>query len=364
MLGFAQIRAGAGSLALWWLKQWQQALPEALRGASQRHQSLRVVVRCEDTNVAISLVGRDQEPIFEKRIPTDEYCRSTLDRCFRRATLYARRNDVALSLCCEDAIVQSLVIPQQARRRAEEIVHDHIMRKTPLKLSSLFIGYEVRAAGAGKLELRYLVFPKTALETRLARLSLALTDLTAVEAPTVGNAPPLVVPFSQERYRHGAMARRLALALTVLCIASAAVGFNGLVWRQDAHINEIDARASAIAARAQDAGERLKAVYGLAEDITRLAELREGASVVQVWEELARVLPASTYVTEVEIRGRDVQIVGFSSGAPELLHVLAKSPILHGAALSGPVIFDAGKGKEHFQLRASLRKARLASERD
>jgi general secretion pathway protein L len=362
MIGFRQIRAGAGSLALWWLKQWQAALPDALRAAAATSRSTRLVMRCDDEEVTMSLVGPDHDIIFEKRSAAAEYARGMLDRCLRRAAPYARRRDVGLCLSCPDAITHSAIIPQQARSRAEEIIRDNISRKTPLKLSSVFIGYDLRAAGAGKLELRYLVLPKSTLEKRLAQLSVSPSELTALEGPAIGSSPPLVVPFARRQNSDGPLARRVAVALALLSVVSASVGFCALAWRQNAYLADLDARASEIAAPARQSAERLKAVYGVAEDISRFSELRGGPGIVQVWEEMARVLPASTYLTEVEIRGREVQMHGFSSAAPELLHLLETSPILHGAAFSGPVVFDRAKGKEQFQLRATLRKSRLAFE--
>ena len=123
----------------------------------------------------------------------------------------------------------------------------------------------------------------------------------------------------------------------------------------------MNAQISEISTSAKQSPDGPRSVAGLADDIARFTELRSAPGVVQVWEELARILPDSTFLTEMEIKGDELRATGFSAAAPEI-QLLEKSSIVHGAAFSGPLVFDRAKGKEHFSLRATLRKARAPAE--
>jgi general secretion pathway protein L len=98
----------------------------------------------------------------------------------------------------------------------------------------------------------------------------------------------------------------------------------------------------------------------LAQDIEHLNALRKAPGVVPIWEELARLLPQDTYLTEIDIKSRDLTIRGYSAVASDLPQLIEGSPLFADAALMGPVVFDQSKGKHSFTVRAALRTPRFA----
>jgi Tfp pilus assembly protein PilN len=84
--------------------------------------------------------------------------------------------------------------------------------------------------------------------------------------------------------------------------------------------------------------------------------------VARIWEELARLLPDSTFLTEIEIGSHAVQVSGLSASAPELVRILEGSSLLRDVSFAGPVVLDRAAGKERFTLRATLRQARDPAE--
>lgn len=357
MSGVRQLQAGAGLVAAWWLREWQAALPEALRRGAASNAP-RLVIRPDQAGATIALLGPRGDTLLREEIRAAADLPGELDRCRRRA----RRCDLVLALPAGDAIMHSLVVPAQARAQAEAIVRENVRRKTPFKLEEVELGYVVRPAGPGKLEIRYLVVPKSVLARHLDRLGIARAALSAVEGAVADGAPPVAIALDRPGNPSVPLARWLAVALVVVSAAAALAGFGALAWRQHERLGELEAQVAAVAKPARQSAERIRAVYGLAEEITRFTEQRQAPGIVQVWEELARVIPETTYLTEIEIRDRTVQIAGFSDAAPELIRLIETSPILSGAALAGPVVFDRAKGKEQFTLRATLRRARLAAE--
>jgi hypothetical protein len=145
----------------------------------------------------------------------------------------------------------------------------------------------------------------------------------------------------------------MALAL-VLILA----GFSGMAVRQGALLTDMDEELQGLAAPARQSAQRVRAVYDAAEHMTRLGELRAAPGVARIWEELARLVPTTTFLTEVEVGSRFVQLSGLSASAPELIKILEGSVLLQDVSFAGPIVLDAAAGKERFTLRASLRQVR------
>ncbi|AWN40212.1 PilN domain-containing protein [Methylobacterium durans] len=157
-------------------------------------------------------------------------------------------------------------------------------------------------------------------------------------------------------------AGRAALGLGAACLALALTGFCGLAGRQAALIGALEAQMAAMDAPARGSAERLRSVYGLIGAAGELARLREAPGVVAVWEELARLLPATTYLTEIQVTGAGVELSGYSEAAAELIARLQGSHLLQNPTLSGPIVFDKARARERFALRATFRQTRLPEE--
>jgi general secretion pathway protein L len=361
MISLPQIRSGAGSLFALWLKEWRAVMPGASRASSGSAQSARLVIRPGDDRVTIALEAPDGTQLLDEHYRWADYDRSIVDRMQRAAHARIRGTDIAVVLSLSNAISGSLTVPRQARTRADSIVKDHIARKIPLKAEALFIGHDEREVG-GKVELRYLILPNEKLEQILSRLSLSLSDLDALEDAPVAGGSPVSVSFIRSQSGHSRLIMRAASALVILAVSAPVISFGSIAWRQNAVLEETEAQINALTAEARRTTEQLKGIYGMASDLDRIVAIKTAPSIGQIWEELARLLPDTTHLKEVEIKGNEVHTIGFSVAAPELIHNIEASPILHAAALTGPVVFDQAEGKEHFTLRATTRKPRLPSE--
>jgi general secretion pathway protein L len=361
MISLLQIGSGAGRLFALWLKEWQPVLPDASRASPGSSRSARLIIRPADDHVAMWLEAPDGTRLLGEHCRWVDYDRGVLDRMQRAALSRIRGADLAMVLSLPYAISGSLTIPRQARTRATSIVQDHVARKIPLKAESLFIGHDEREV-AGRIELRYLILPKEKLNQILARLSIDFSDLDALGNVPVAGDNPVSVSCSRPPSARSRWIARAASAMVILAVLAPVASFGSLAWHQNALLEEMDAQVNLLTAEARRTTEQLKDVYGMTSDLDRVVAIKAAPSISQIWEELARLLPDTTHLKEVEIKGSEVHTVGFSEAAPELIHNFEASPLLHAAALTGPVVFDQAEGKEHFTLRATTRKPRLPSE--
>ncbi|AWN43723.1 PilN domain-containing protein [Methylobacterium durans] len=337
---------------------------------------MRLRLRPDAEGLGLSLRTPRAE-LHAERITWAEYAPARLDRARARAAAAAGGRAVPLSLALPHAVGRSLSLPRRALAQAEAIVRAEILRKTPLRPEDIALACAVAPNGPERVRVHYLVVPASLLDRTLARLGLAraaIASLEGVAGPEGGAGPEdgaspedaeaggPVLPFGAAQARPGPAAGRAALGLGAACLALALTGFCGLAGRQAALIGALEAQMAAMDAPARGSAERLRSVYGLIGAAGELARLREAPGVVAVWEELARLLPATTYLTEIQVTGAGVELSGYSEAAAELIARLQGSHLLQNPTLSGPIVFDKARARERFALRATFRQTRLPEE--
>jgi general secretion pathway protein L len=130
--------------------------------------------------------------------------------------------------------------------------------------------------------------------------------------------------------------------------------------RQRSTLEALEQDVAAAQARALKVRSALDAEN---ETTAALGDLRErkrvGPSLLQVWEELSRILPDDSWVQELRLaqqgqNGHELTITGFSTAAASLVEVLDRSTLLANVALTAPISLDPIEKRERFVLKARI----------
>jgi len=253
-------------------------------------------------------------------------------------------------------LLRPLELPARATEFIDGIVRAQIDRLTPWSAAEAVFGCTPPVgAGSGKIMTTIAAAPRATAEPYVAALSALKASSVAIfaAAPDAATAPIKVF----ERQAHAALERsrvggglRLVLAGAALLAALALVGETVAGQYFDNRRAELNGELTArrLALRLDSDGANRSPIAALAQ-----RKNQTQASVI-VLEELSRILPDNTYVTELRIDGNTVQIVGLTDDAPSLIRLMEQSSHFTRATFFAPTTHAPSERGDRFHVEAKL----------
>jgi len=311
-----------------------------------RSSKTSVLLRVDGADVVarVEAAGAD-----ELRIPRRDFNIGAL-----LSSLGLQRGELSLGLLldCDFFFVRDINIPAVAVTALPKILDQEIIHRTPFQLSEIWHSAScLNEREEGIPRYRHWILSKARTRAALDEISCDAGDLDFF-ATTAGGQILKVMPLATSPAQDPAW---ISIARKILCTASAAIFILGLLmleWRQSSIAGDLE--ASLDAARRELAGQ------AAGDPAAQLAVLRSQPSLLQIWDELSRVLPDHTFLTEFRyIDGGRVSISGCSGDAARLVRTIDGSPLFTGAALGEAITPDPAEQKDRFSISFRLRR-RLA----
>ena len=263
---------------------------------------------------------------------------------------------VEVQLPPEYVMTRPLDFPTRAADFLDGMIRSQVDRLTPWPAGEAVFGWSSPVPIADdRIEVAFSatsaskVDPIVQLADRLGAASVA------IHAPSADDSgAPVRVKLLDKRLRSMAgpnIPRLLRVGLISTGVAAAASLFlsiylgGSLQSEQEEVQRQISQRRAALRVDAN----------GMASGIGLLAKRKQTTpSSVMVLEALSRVLPDTTYVTELRIEGDKVQVVGMTQDAPSLIRLMEQSPQFTRATFFAPTTRAANESGERFHVEANI----------
>lgn len=343
----------------WWTAELAGLLPAALRGASGRAANA-LLLSIDKDRIAVQRVRRGaSKPLGTvtrrggaEASGGDSDAETRLRA--RLSVLDPRTTRIAIEPGPGMALFKTLRLPLAAAEELRQVVGFQLHRETPFTAEHAYYDYRVlrRDRRAGQIEIDLWVMPR-----RIADWALSfLEDWDLRQIPADDRDPQArgrfhFLPAAYRGARRGRLNAVLLFANALLIAAVVAVPLH----RQQTRIESLRPKLEQMRRVASEAAAVRDRADATARELARLAAHKTGRpATITVIEELARVLPDSTWLSRLDLRDGKLTIYGSSQSASALVALIEGSKMFKAVSSVAPVTRDAATGRELFRLSAQV----------
>ncbi|MGD8498347.1 MAG: PilN domain-containing protein [Chromatiales bacterium] len=342
----------------WWLGELADMLPESLRGVL-RPEKRRLLVVIEEDQARFAMVGPGgRRELGSLTLTGDSEEARRVDALLGKDRLGVE--DIVLCLPAAAVMQKTLSLPLAAQENLREVLSFEMDRYTPFRADAVYYDYRVQARDpqAGRLRVWLGVVPRARLDPLLESLAAmglqpGIVDV-ALEEPEAESPELNLLPV--ERRRRGprsakVLNRVLASLVALLVIAALAIP---LVQRH-ALVDSLRQELAVARAEAEEARRlREQLDRSTAEGAFLVQRKREELPLVQVLDELTRLLPDDTWLYGFEAKDSTVELKGESSEAAMLVSAIENAPFFSNTRFAAAITKNPQSGDDRFVLSTSI----------
>lgn len=343
----------------WWSAELSELVPQWLRQSGDLHNKLFIEVGKRAT-----VIHRWQQGEFSELGRLDEPPRDVVIQSVPFQALLAKlrkRNDrIVLWLPDPQCLVRQISLPLAAAENLREVLGFEMDRHTPFKVDQVYFDFRIvrRDPQKGRLAVQMVLAPRVAVDS-------ALDFLVGVGAPATGIAmkePSINLMPPERRVGNTSLQQRINVAMlaTVVVLALTAV-FLPLWQKHEAMQNLLP--------QVDNAKRQAGAASGLRQELEQLVAVnnyllekkRVRTSTLALFNELARILPEDTWVRQLDLRGRELQIIGETASSSKLIALFDGSPKFEKARYRSKLTKGMALKGESYHIEAQLKEIPMAA---
>jgi general secretion pathway protein L len=333
-----------GDLYVWLMDIWGRMLAGRF-GRPAKHVRRQLISVGDD---GITLSWGDVPLTAEALAPSDLAARLKAFGAHHKG----HAGECALRLENSRALVRRLspIALPASRQRAAALLD--LESATPFRLVDTHVLTLRALGGEGGAGSSYAIVKRAILDPLIEACSAAGLKISRID---IAGGPRVHCVTAEELRRLLGPSRKLgrfwAPALMLLVAVSGAGTLAHMSLQYDAAIRQVESSAGHL-------GEEAKAVRSAMEQrALRIAEIKglrksveERKLVSAIWEELARVLPDSSFLTDFSIKDSTVSISGYSAAASSIIVALEGSDMFDQASFTAPVVKVPGNAGDRFSI--------------
>lgn len=351
-------RFAASRFLRWWLGELAGMVPERLRQDKLGLDDF-TLVDFDRTEVGLGRLedGRVREVC---RIPLNAADADAQRMAFLAGLdkVRAGRREVALTLPSGRLLRKTLTLPLATEENLHQVLAFQMEQHTPFTPDQIYFGYSVKERDfeRGRLTVEFVATPRDAVDEAVKALVGwgALVRAVVAEDMLANGSPVNMLPAAQGKtpsaLLHGA---NPWLAGLVLLLVLAALSMPLVIKREAILQLNPWVEKGKNAAEATDILRR--ELEGRIEQHNYLLDKkRTFPPAITVLEELTRVLPDDTWVQQLDIKAKELQIQGETASSSRLISLFEQSGMFHGASFRSPLTKGMGAGAERYHLTLEI----------
>lgn len=270
-----------------------------------------------------------------------------------------RSQTVRLHLQAADCFVRRVALPNVARSEIVRLLALDLERATPFKISENYSGHVVDDVRdrPGFVNVVQVIAPRDVVDAKRAYLSslgLRVTDINCTNADASLAPLNLLTAASEDDARSTRRPMLTWLVPAALLFAGTAAAID--VARHDAANAALVAQttdALAIAKARRQTSQSAETALAQTAAVQKHSQTR--VKRTHILNELARILPDTTWLSEIKIDGEVVEISGQSESAAALIGIFESSSQFTDAEITSAITRVETLNRERFSIRALVR---------
>ena len=339
--------------AHWWLSGLKEVVPAAWQDWAGGEALPKVTIRRDDQTVVCRLTSA--AGTVEAHLPTAGFGAGALETWLRQQGLGRDGVTVGPVISCDLFLRRDLSVPTAAIGALPKILDQEVVRRTPFQLSDIWHAASAVAGSTNDIAaMCHWIIRRDRAEAVLVELGLNSGDVDFLAAGDAdGDAIP-VIHFRTADDDDPPWAARAVRLLAAAALIAAACGAAAFEWNQASVASALGTALAEVRQGAQHGRDGI-------DPAGRLRAMKADVSVLEVWDELSRILPDHTFLTEARMADGKVTLSGFSADAARLVRIIDQSPLFSGAALTAAITPDVNEHKDRFGISFKVRGGRLPS---
>ena len=365
------IRESGGSRAHqfwgWWSGEIKALLPTGLQQAlDQLEQTLLVSLVNGHANVQL-LSGEDSKDIVVLNLDSE----SPEDQEKNRSTIAKLLPDITTSILeiPNDRVLQRKVsLPLQTEEKLGDVLGFEMGRLTPFEQDQVYFDFRITERDKAKqaVNLDLSVVRRKTVDQALDRLeeygvtpavlSVAAKDAIHNEIDGVGSTVNLLP--SERRGKSASRKHYIPSALTALAAVLTIVAVALPLLHQTTLQKDLDGQIEVVRAEALAAGQTRDQIAQVITQGNFFSTKRaEKPTVVQMLDEVSRILPDDTWLARFELNKTQLSLHGESKSASSLISLVEASAMFSNARFSSPVTKNPRTSNDRFVLETQIETA-------
>jgi general secretion pathway protein L len=331
----------------WWLAELATLIP---RRFASNPENAPAVLEVSTSHATLVLAGRG--PAAQAtRIPITG-ADTQDDRNRVQAAMRRRTSNAVIIRLDQSAILESSVtLPLNAERSLRPILQNQLERLVPLPADQVEFEFQIvaRSPTAKTLAVRLIVATRASIERALALVqSIGLSPRSVIASASGSEVPVTLWRAARDQ---GASARQVWLrrGLVAAAVLLFAMAYGSYTYRLDELKDQLS----------QDIGVATKASVAARELINRDAQTASAVGLLQrrqreidplmLLNELTKLVPDNIWVSQLSVRGRNVEVIGYAPRVAELISRIENHDIFYDPKFRSPITMTPD-GKERFDV--------------